>query len=253
VNRSAPWRATTAIAAREFRAYFDSPIAYVFLTVFAVVAGLVFFWNFFINGDAVLSGLFMFLPVYFLVLVPLITMRLWAEERGSGTEELLLTFPVRIRDAVLGKFFAAWGLLAVALLLTVPIAFTVSSLASAGTGAGLDWGPVIGGYAAGLLMGGAYLAIGLFVSALTKHQIVAAVLTTVILGLFWAIGWSPVLNSLPGWLEWFKPVGEAMSLSSHFVSASRGLIEARDLLFYASVMALFLTINGVVVDARRWK
>ncbi|MFN0206178.1 MAG: ABC transporter permease [Planctomycetota bacterium] len=244
--------ATFAIARREFRAYFDSPIAYVFLIVFIIIAGVLFFLEFFIRGIADLMPLFGFLPIYFLVLVPLITMRLWAEERGTGTEELLLTLPVRIRDAVLGKFLAAWGLLAVALSLTLPIAFTVSWL-SASEGSGLEWGPVIGGYGAALFMGGAYLAIGLFVSAFTKHQIVAAVLTTVILMFFWVVGSSAFTNALPAWLEWLKPVGDAMSLGSHFQSAERGLIEFRDILYYTSMMALFLTLNGVVVDARRWR
>lgn len=250
-------RGAMAVARREFNAYFDSPIAYVVLIVFALIAGFVFFLDFFLRGTADMRGLFGLLPIYFIILVPLLTMRLWSEERGTGTEELLLTLPHRIRDVVAGKFLAAWGLLGVALLLTTPIAFTVSSLAVRGSdsegGGGLDWGPVIAGYLAALFMGGAYLSVGLFVSAFTKHQIVAAVLTIVVLLLFWAAGWPPLMNALPSWMEWFKPVGSAMSLGTHFGSASRGLIEARDLIYYSSVMLLFLALNGVVIDARRWR
>ncbi|MBI3820047.1 MAG: ABC transporter permease subunit [Planctomycetes bacterium] len=245
------------IARREFRAYFDSPIAYVVLITFGLISGFVFFSFFFRGGVASMRALFDPLPLYFVVLVPLITMRLWSEERGTGTEELLLTFPLRIRDAVIGKFAAAWGLLAVALLLTLPIALTVASLAAAGSdgGGGLDWGPVWGGYLTAFLMGGAYLAIGLFTSAFTKHQIVAALITITILGLLWGIGEKMVLDFfLPSKIsDAILNITKPISLGWHFGAASRGSIEFRDVDYYLTVMGLFLSLNGVVVDARRWR
>ncbi|HKE01803.1 MAG TPA: ABC transporter, partial [Planctomycetota bacterium] len=161
-------------------------------------------------------------------------------------EELLLTFPVRIRDAVVGKFLAAWGLLAVALVLTLPIAATTAWLA-AGT---MDAGPAVGGYLAALLMGGAYLAIGLFVSSLTQHQIIAAVVTLAILGVLWLAGSPLALASMPGWL---RPIASAAALETHFRAIGRGLLDLGDVLYYATVIGLFLGLNGIVLDARRWR
>jgi ABC-2 type transport system permease protein len=239
-----------AITRREFRSYWDSPIAYVFLTIFSGVAAFLFFDEFFLRGRADMERLFDRLPIYFLVLVPLITMRLWAEERRTGTEELLLTFPLRIRDAVLGKFFASWALLMVALVLTLPIVLTVRWLASGDGGGGLDVGPIAGGYLAALLMGGAYLSIGLFISALTQHQIVAAVVTTFVFAVLWVLGNPVILAALP---EWLRSVCEAAALPSHFRAVAIGVLEASDLVYYGSVMVLFLALNGVVVEARRWR
>jgi ABC-type transport system involved in multi-copper enzyme maturation permease subunit len=238
------------IARREFRSYWDSPIAYVFLAIFSGVAAFLFFGQFFARGIADLQPLFRLLPIYFMVLVPLITMRLWAEERRTGTEELLLTFPVRVRDAVVGKFLAAWGLLGIALALTAPIVFTVRALAASDAGGGLDLGPVAGGYLVGLLMGGAYLSIGLFVSALTQHQIVAAVVTTFVFGVLWILGIPTIVASLP---EWLQPIADSIALDTHFQAVTIGVFEAADFVYYASVMLLFLALNGVVVDARRWR
>lgn len=242
--------AIVTIARREFRSYWDSAIAYVFLAIFSGVAAFLFFDQFFARGLADLQPLFRMLPVYFLVLVPLITMRLWAEERRAGTEELLLTFPIRVRDAVLGKFAAAWLLLAIALVLTFPMAFTVRALAAADSGGGLDLGPVIGGYLVALLMGGAYLAIGLFISALTQHQIVAAVVTTFVFAILWVLGVPTVVAAFPAWA---RPVADAVALDTHFRAVSIGVLEAADLAYFGSVMVLFLGLNGLVVDARRWR
>lgn len=243
------------VARREFRAYFDSPIAYVVLITFCLISGFIFFSFFFRGGVASMRALFDPLPLYYVVLVPLLTMRLWSEERGTGTEELLLTFPLRIRDAVIGKFAAAWALLGVALLLTLPITFTVASLASGESGSGLDWGPVWGGYITAFLMGGAYLAIGLFTSAFTKHQIVAALLTIAILGLLWGAGEKMVLDFfLPSSVsDALLHITRPISLGWHFEAAARGMVELRDVAYYGTVMALFLSLNGVVVDARRWR
>lgn len=243
------------VAKREFRAYFDSPIAYVVLITFGLVSGFIFFSFFFRGGVASMRALFDPLPLFYVILVPLITMRLWSEERGTGTEELLLTFPLRIRDAVIGKFAAAWALLGVALLLTLPITLEVASLATGDSNSGLDWGPVWGGYVTAFLMGGAYLSIGLFTSAFTKHQIVAALLTITILAVLWGIGEKMVLDFfLPSAAtDVVLTITKPISLGWHFSAAARGLVELRDVAYYGSVMALFLSLNGVVVDARRWR
>ncbi|MBL8694702.1 MAG: ABC transporter permease [Planctomycetes bacterium] len=248
-------RAALAIAGREFRAYWDSPIAYVFLAIFSGVTASVFFDGglgfpgFFARQIADLRPLFVALPMLFLVLVPLITMRLWAEERRTGTEELLLTFPIRVRDAVVGKFLAAWALLSTALALTLLITFTVAWLASI-PGSSLDLGPVLGGYVAALLMGGAYLAIGLFVSAITQHQIIAAVVSVFVLLLLFYIGDPEFLAALP---EWLRAPCEAISTLPRFKGVSRGVLDLRDVAYYLSMMVVFLSANGVVVDSRRWR
>ena len=238
------------IARREFRSYWDSPIAYVFLAIFSGVAAFLFFDQFFARGIADLQPLFRFLPIYFLVLVPLITMRLWAEERRTGTEELLLTFPMRVREAVLGKFLAAWGLLAIALFLTAPVVLTVRARRggrrrrrprSRPRGRRLPGRPP---------HGGAYLAIGLFISALTQHQIVAAVVTTFVFGILWILGIPTIVAAMP---EWLRPLAESVALGTHFRAVEIGVLEFSDLVYYFTVMVLFLVLNGVVVDARRWK
>ena len=245
-------KAALTVARRESRAYWDSPIAYVFLCAFLVTISLFFFQleGFFARKRASVELMFRLLPWMFVFLVPLVTMRLWSEERRTGTEELLLTFPVRIRDVVIGKFLAAWGLLAVALVFTLPIPITVAWLSGGGGAPGLDLGPVAGGYLVALLMGGAYLAIGLFLSAATQHQIVAAVLTLVALGVLWLLGSDPALSAAPSWLRsWL----EVLSLGSHFHNIERGVVDLRDVAYYATIIGLFLALNGVVIHARRWK
>ena len=158
-----------SVALRELRSYFNSPIAYIFLAAF-VGAALFTFFNikaFFSHGQADLRGLFDAIPLLTLLLVPALTMRLWAEEAKQGTMELLLTLPARDHELVCGKFLASWALLAIGLAMTLPLAITVSSLGN------LDWGPVVGGYVGALLLGAAYLSVGQFVSALTENQILA--------------------------------------------------------------------------------
>jgi ABC-2 type transport system permease protein len=180
-----------AICKKEFRSYFQSPIAYIFITVFLVLTHWLFFRGFFVVNQATMREFFGLIPIVFLLFVPAVTMRLWAEERKLGTLELLLTFPVKDWEVVIGKFQASFAFLAVTILLTLPLAITVAILGNP------DDGALIGGYAGALLLGGAYLAIGLWISGLTQNQIVAFLITAVVCFVLYIIGDPIVLSSVP--------------------------------------------------------
>lgn len=228
---------------REFRAYFDSPIAYVFITVFLAVINWFFFRDFFLAGEASLRSFFGTLPLYFLFFVPAVSMRLWSEERKMGTVELLLTLPVQDWEVVVGKFLAGLALIAVSLFLTFPLALTVQGLGRP------DMGAILTSYLGGLLLGAAYLAIGFFVSSLTENQIVAYILGITFCFVFFIIGENLVLISTPGFLvPFFKYLG----LGNHFESIARGVIDSRDLVYYASLIGFFLFLNVRSVAERRW-
>lgn len=234
-----------AVATRELRAYFHSPIAYVFLLVFSLAALFTFFNvnTFFARGQADLRGLFTSIPLLTLLLVPALTMRLWAEEAKQGTLELLLTFPARDLELVLGKFLASWILLAVALALTFPLAVSVRLLGN------LDPGPVIGGYLGALLLGGAYLAVGQFLSALTENQILAFILAFVVCLAMYGIG-TEMISGLfsDSTAAWMRSLGTG----SRFESIARGVIDLRDLVYYASIMTFFIFLCVGALRAKRW-
>jgi ABC-2 type transport system permease protein len=234
-----------AVAARELRAYFDSPIAYVFLGVFAGAALFTFFNTqaFFSRGVADVRGLFGPLPFLMLLLVPALTMRLWAEERKQGTLEVLLTLPVRDHELVAGKFLASLGLLGLALGLTLMIPITVAILGR------LDWGPVVGGYVGALLLGAAYLAVGQFLSASTENQILAFMLALVVcLGLY-GVG-TEAFSGL--FTDRTASALRAIGTGSRFQSIARGVIDLRDLVYYVSLTLFFLAASVMMVRARRW-
>lgn len=234
-----------AVAVRELRAYFDSPIAYVFLTVFAGSALFTFFnlQAFYTRGMADLRGLFGPLPLLMILLVPALTMRLWAEERKQGTLEVLLTLPVREVQLVAGKFVASWILLACGLALTAALPVTVAFVGK------LDWGPVVGGYLGALLLGAAYLAVGQFVSATTENQILAFILSLVIcLGLY-GIGAEPFAGLFS---DRTAAALRAIGTGSRFESVARGVVDLRDLVYYASLSLFFLAACVMAVRARRW-
>jgi ABC-2 type transport system permease protein len=236
---------TGSVAIREWRSYFNSPIAYVFLLAF-VGASLFTFFNisaFFARGRADLRGLFESLPFLMLLLVPALTMRLWAEESKQGTLEVLLTLPARDRELVGGKFLASWALLAVGLTLTLPLVFITASLGN------LDWGPVIGGYVGALLLGASYLAIGQFISALTENQILAFILALLACLALWGVGteaFTGLFSDRIGSL--FRDLG----VGSRFESIARGVIDLRDLAYYASLTGFFLVLSVGALRARRW-
>ena len=227
---------------REFRSYFRSPIAYIFISAFLIVSGWFFYQTFFVLDSASMRNYFDILPWLFLIFVPMITMRLWAEERKVGTMEVLMTLPVRDHEAVLGKYLASLAFLAVALALTLPIPITTMVLGDP------DVGAIAAGYVGGLLMGAAYLAMGIFVSSLTQNQIVAAIIGWVVCFVLFFIGNDLVLFSTPKILV---PFFEYLGLGNHFESIGRGVLDSRDLVYYLSVIVFFLFLNVRVIETRK--
>ncbi|MFH0965314.1 MAG: ABC transporter permease [Planctomycetota bacterium] len=231
---------------RELRAYFSTPIAYVFLVIFLFFSSfLTFQKGFFETRQASLYIFFTNMPLLFIFLAPALAMRLWAEERRTNSIEVLLTLPITHTQAVLGKFFAAWAVIALALALTFPMALTVGYLGDP------DWGPVATGYLASLLLAGTYLAIGSFFSGLTRNQVIAFVLSVVACAVFLYAG-SP--NAM-GYLSRLLPSGavyavESLSFRSRFESMLRGVIELRDAAFFAILTAGWLWANTVVLKER---
>lgn len=229
---------------KEFKSYFNSPIAYIFIITFLLFSSWLFFRTFFLIGQAHMRPLFGILPWLFLILAPAITMRAWAEEKKMGTMEVLMTLPLKDHEIVLGKFLASFIFLVIAVLLTFPLALTIYFLGKP------DNGTIVGGYIGACLMGGAYLAIGLFISSLTQNQIVAFIVSIVVCFAFLIVGEDIVLMSAPAILS---PVFTYLGLGVHFESISRGVIDSRDLLYYSSVIGFFLFLNTLAIESRKWK
>jgi len=241
-------RNVMAIFRREFAGYFATPVAYVFLVVFLALAGALTFYigNFFERGQDDLEPFFTFHPWLYMFLIPAISMRLWAEERKTGTIELLLTLPISIPEAVLGKFLAAWAFTGVALVLTLPMWITANVLGHP------DNGVILAGYIGSLVLAGAFLAIGSCMSALTRNQVIAFVLAAVMCFLFMLSGTALVLNAASGWLpQVLVDAVASFSFLSHFSSITKGVIDLRDAIFMFSLMALFLYINVLLVDLKK--
>jgi ABC-2 type transport system permease protein len=236
---------SVAIAQKELRSSLTSPIAHVFLALFVIASWAIFFLleKFFARDEASMRAFFDWVPWLLWGLAPALTMRLWSDERRLGTWEILATTPVTATSLVIGKFLASWGLLALALLSTIAIPIVVNSYGD------LDFGPVIGGYLGALLLGAAFLALGLVCSSLVQDQFVALVLG-------WAFGLLLLLPGLPFWESWVpRPVADALrgfAFNARFESIARGLIDLRDLLFYATATAFFLALNVAIVNWRRY-
>lgn len=233
---------------REFAAYFATPLAYVFIVIFLFTMGAFTFYigRFYDNGIADLSVFFAYHPWLYLFLVPAIAMRLWAEERRSGTIELLLTLPIPLWATVLGKFLAAWAFTGVALVLTFPIWITVNYLGNP------DNGVILASYIGSFLMAGSYLAIGACISATTSNQVIAFVVSVVVCFLFTISGAPLVLDFFRAWAPLSLVTAVAsFSFLTHFMSITQGVIDLRDVVFFLSLMALFLAANVVVVDLKR--
>lgn len=241
---------TWTLFVRECRAYLNSPVAYVFLILFVLVSGMLFldFGSFLTEGLADMRGFFGFVPWILLVFIPAIAMRLWAEEKKVGTIELLMTLPVRDAEAVLAKYFASFLILVLALAMTFPIPYVLTKLADPKTG--VDWGPIICGYLGVLLMGGAYLAIGMFLSSLTKNQILAFILGVVAGFLLFLGGLPAVLQVLPSWL---MPVVSALGFTTHLENLARGVVDSRNILYFVSVIALFIFLTVRSIESRNWR
>ena len=237
-----------AITRRELISYFSTPLAYVFIVIFLVLTSAFTFYlgNFYERGQADLSAFFSFHPWLYLFLVPAISMRLWAEERKSGSIELLMTLPIEPREAVLGKFLAAWAFITLALILTFPIWVTVNFLGDP------DNGVIFAAYLGSLFMAGGFLAIGAFISATTKNQVIAFILSVVACFGFLLAGFSLVLDLFSSWApQVLVDAIASLSFLTHFSNISKGVIDLRDLVYFSLLIVVFLYANTIILHLRK--
>ncbi len=236
------------ILKRELYGYFRTPVAYVFIIIFLFLTGIFSFYlgAFYERGQADLEPFFRFHPWLYLFLIPAIAMRLWSEERKTGTIELLMTLPISVTDAVLGKFLAAWCFTAIALSLTFPMWITVNYLGEP------DNTVIFASYIGSLLMAGGFLAIGSCISALSKSQVIAFVISVVICFLFILSGFPLVLDFFQGWApQALVEVISSLSFLTHFDSINKGVIDLRDVIYYLVLISFWLYANVVVIDSRK--
>ena len=240
-------RNTFIVASRELAAYFATPVASVFIVIFLVLQGALTFnlGQFFSRGQADLNPFFTFVPWVFLLLVPAITMRLWAEERRLGTIELLLTLPITQAEAVLGKFLAAWAFCAIALVLTFPFVITVNILGNP------DNGVIASGYVGSLLVAGAFLSVGSALSALTKNQVIAFVLAVAVCFIFAVASYPVVTDFLSRNTPVLADIARRIAVIDRFQDFTRGIVSLRDLIFFATFIGFWLFLNTVIVDQRK--
>jgi len=233
---------------RELASYFSTPVAYVFIIIFLMLSGIFTFYlgGLYERGQADLQPFFNYLPWLYLFLVPAISMRMWAEERKSGSIEMLMTLPVSVTQAVLGKFLAAWLFIGIALVLTFPLWITVNYL-------GDPDNPVIfSGYIAAFLMAGAYLAIGSCMSAITRNQVIAFVVAIVVCFGFILSGFPMVLDFFTGWApQVLVNAISSMSFLTHFTSISKGVIDLRDVIYFVSFIGCWLLANVILVEMKK--
>ncbi|HWM67383.1 MAG TPA: ABC transporter permease subunit [Steroidobacteraceae bacterium] len=236
------------IMRRELASYFATPLAYVFILIFLLLANAFTFYlgGFFERGQADLQWFFYWHPWLYLFLIPAVSMRLWAEERKSGSIELLMTQPVTLWEAVLGKYFAAWLFAGLALALTFPIWITVNYLGNP------DNGTILAAYIGSLLLAGGYLAIGSCMSALTNNQVIAFILGVVACFLVLLAGFPLVLDAFRSWApQWLVEAVASLSFLTHFDSIKKGVIDIRDLLYFAMLSAFFLLATSIALDLRK--
>lgn len=241
-------KSTLTIAKRELRGYFASPVAFVFIVIFLLLAGFFTFMvaGFFERGEANLAAFFSWHPWLYLFLVPAVGMRMWSEERRLGTIELLLTMPVTPWQAIVGKFLASWVVVSVALVLTFPVVITVNYLGNP------DNGVIFAGYLGSMLMAGSYLAISAMTSAMTRNQVVSFILAVVISLFLILAGFPPVTNLLTSWAPtWLVEGVAAFSVMTHFESIQKGVLDSRDVLYFLSVIAFSLFTTSVIIRAHR--
>ncbi len=241
-------RTIFTIAKRELVAYFTSPVAYVFLVIFLLLTGFFTFTagNFFERGEASLAAFFGWHPWLYLVLVPAVGMRVWAEERRSGTLELLLTMPVAPWQAIVAKFLASWLFLLLALLLTFPAVLTVNILGDP------DNGVIVAGYIGSFLLAGTYLAVSCMTSAMTRNQVVAFILSVVVCLFLVLAGFNPVTDLMTRWASpAVVDTVAAFSVVTHFDGFQRGVIDAKDLVYFLSVIGFALFATGVIIRGHR--
>jgi ABC-2 type transport system permease protein len=227
---------------KEMRSFFDSPIAYIVITIFLLITGWFFFSDLFLINQASMRNLFGIVPFIFMFFVPAVTMRLISEEKRSGTIEVLLTLPVKDHEIILGKFLAGLILICVAVVLTFVYTFTLSGLGD------LDFGSVVAGYIGLIFLGATYLSVGMFTSSLTQNQIVAFITSFVIIFALFML--DKVLIFMPGFLVSFL---EYLSVDYHFSNIARGVIDSRDVIYYLSIIFLFLFLAVRALESRKWR
>ena len=240
--------ALKVIFGRELASYFATPVAYIFIVIFLMLSGVFTFYigQFFDRGQADLSALFNFVPWLYLVLIPAVAMRLWSEERRSGTIELIMTLPIATWQLVLGKFLAAWVFVGLALSLTFPLWITVNYLGTP------DNGVILGAYLGAWLMSGGFLSVGSCLSALSKNQIVAFILTLVVCFLLVVSGFPIVQDSFSSWAPLWLVDGVAnLSFLTHFTAISRGVIDLRDIVYFVAMIGVWLYATSLVIDLKK--
>jgi len=231
-----------AVFKKEFLSYFNSTIGYLYLIVFTALNFWLFFRGFFLMPETDLRPMFSMFPILFIIFIPAITMRLWAEEKKLGTVEILFTLPIRTEEIILGKFLAAISFFGISLLLTLPLPLILSFLGN------LDWGRTISGYIGAFLLGSTFISLGMFLSGFTRNQIVAFILTATLCFLFYIIGENVIISFLPGfWADLFS----VLSVKTHFESIARGVIDLRDLIYYLSFIGLFIYANYLHLEVAR--
>jgi len=242
-------RETLVIFRRELKGYFYSPIAYVFGAVMLVLLLFVAAFASLVHGaQASMQVFFGWLPVAFIVLLSGLTMRLWAEERKLGTIELLMTFPVRVRGLVLGKFLATLCYLGFVMVLTLGLPLTLGAYGR------IDWPPVLASYLASLLFAGSFVAVGMFFSSMTRDQLVALLWTGLSLAVLYLLGWPTLVEWLTGWMPaWLLDLATGISPYKYFESIQRGVLDTRDFVYFACFCGFFLYANALVLHHRRLK
>lgn len=233
---------------RELMSYFATPLAYIFIVIFLIANGIFTFelGGFFLRGQADLLPFFSFHPWLYLFMVPAIAMSLWADERKTGTIELLMTLPIKLSDAVIGKFLAAWVLTGIALALTFPVWITVNYLGDP------DNGVIFAAYIGSWLMAGGFLSIGSCMSACTKNSVISFILTVSICFIFVIMGSPILLNTFPDWLpQFFVDAFSAMGFLTHFDSISKGVLDIRDMLFFTVFIGAWLTASAIVIEMKK--
>ncbi|ERP31421.1 ABC transporter permease subunit [Chitinivibrio alkaliphilus] len=231
------------IVYKEFKSYFLSPIAYVFISVYLILTNFLFFQTFFVQNLSSMRAYFEIIPWVFILFLPAITMRTWAEEQKNRTLELLLTWPIPDGTIVLGKFLAALLILLLTLLLSCTVPITIMLLGNP------DGGVIIGSYAGAALLGASYIAIGMWISSLTENQIIAFIGTAMFILVFLLIGNEVVTTFIPSSLV---PLFDYLSIATHFQSISRGVIDSRDIIYYLSIIIFFLYLNRKSLERRKW-
>lgn len=232
------------ILQKELKSYFLSPIAYIFIIVYLAITNFLFFQTFFVNNQAEMRTYFEFLPYIFLIFVPAITMRTWAEEKRNKTIELLLTLPLKDTQIVAGKFLAVLSFLTITLLCSLTVPITVMILGNP------DIGVIIGSYIGAILLGAAYISIGMWISSLTENQIVALIGGVVVILLFLLAGHPILLYFVP---SEFVPILSFLGLATHFESICRGIIDSRDIIYYLTIIVFFLFLNVQSLESRKWE